>query len=190
MKRSRQPDAFSFAYQLCPPSRTSPVSALSCVSGHKSNARKRCVPVSFTWTCLAWITWATTSWSTRDVVRVFSNFSRATCHLERSAANFHQDMHCSGQFACTKCPASFSLKHQLLSHSLLHTDEKGFKCITYGKKYKCKSDLNAHTKSHAEASFQCPTCDYKAVSRNKLGYHMRCHEKASLKCHVSQLCIN
>ncbi len=105
-----------------------------------------------------------------------------------AALQFHQDSHCSGQFACDKCPASFSLKHQLVSHSLLHTDVKEFKCDTCSKKYKRKSDLNAHTKSHVAALFVCPSCNHKAVSQSKLGYHMWCHEKASLKCRVSNAC--
>ena len=102
-----------------------------------------------------------------------------------AALQFHQDSHCSGQFSCDKCPASFSLKHQLVAHSLLHTDVKEFKCDTCGKKYKRKSDLTARTKSHVAALFACPSCNHKAVSKRKLGYHMCCHKIASLKCHVS-----
>ncbi|XP_067471487.1 zinc finger protein 845-like isoform X1 [Thunnus thynnus] len=61
-------------------------------------------------------------------------------------------------------------------HGNIYTGKKSLKCNTYGKAFKCKSNLNKHLRVHTgEKAYPCNTCEKRFSQPAALKVHMRVH---------------
>ncbi|XP_042277340.1 zinc finger protein 2 homolog isoform X3 [Thunnus maccoyii] len=61
-------------------------------------------------------------------------------------------------------------------HSNIYTGKKSLKCNTYGKAFKCMSNLNKHLRVHTgEKPYPCNTCEKSFSHPSGLKVHMRIH---------------
>lgn len=62
----------------------------------------------------------------------------------------------TNKFLCSFCGKSFNLKAGLLSHEMIHKDEKPFSCSSCPKTFKHKLALVMHERTHTgQRPYQC-----------------------------------
>lgn len=124
----------------------------------------------------------------------------------------HNQIECEPQlnmfFKCDKCPRSFSKRMDLMRHSSVHDEQRGFVCnicekwfsnksnfIRHGrihtgeKPYPCQycqkrfaqvANLNRHTMLHTgNKPFKCEICNKEFTQRDSLKVHMRQHSTSN-----------
>lgn len=65
---------------------------------------------------------------------------------------------------CAICMKLFVTAVDLRQHTLLHTDEKPYKCLTCGENLRYRAQVRAHKKANNEGK---PCCEIKSnVNRN------------------------
>lgn len=75
-------------------------------------------------------------------------------------------------FKCPQCEHSFSRKHNLKSHLLIHSTEKPFHCSICTLKFRRLHDLKRHEKLHTgEKPHQCKNCGRKFSRLDALVRH-------------------
>ncbi|CDR40057.1 CYFA0S04e02696g1_1 [Cyberlindnera fabianii] len=76
------------------------------------------------------------------------------------------------KYHCTHCTHSFTRKHNLKSHLLIHTQEKPFNCSICSSKFRRLHDLKRHEKLHTgQKPHQCKTCGRKFARADALVRH-------------------
>ncbi|KAH3665973.1 hypothetical protein OGAPHI_004162 [Ogataea philodendri] len=76
------------------------------------------------------------------------------------------------KYRCTQCHHSFTRKHNLKSHMLIHTDEKPFECPHCSSKFRRQHDLKRHEKLHTgEKPYRCDKCDKRFARADALLRH-------------------
>ncbi|VEU20510.1 DEKNAAC101273 [Brettanomyces naardenensis] len=83
------------------------------------------------------------------------------------------------RYICPVCHHSFTRKHNLKSHRLIHTDEKPFACTHCPRRFRRLHDMKRHEKLHShEKPFVCSKCG-KGFAR---GDALLRHQKSSSGC--------
>ncbi|KAJ1523267.1 hypothetical protein ONE63_001146 [Megalurothrips usitatus] len=76
-------------------------------------------------------------------------------------------------YKCDFCGKEFQKRSRLLSHVIVHSDEKDFVCAECGKAFKNKSQLCRHSNTHSIApNFSCGICG-RGFKHNDVAKHMR-----------------
>ncbi|XP_041642960.1 zinc finger protein 37-like [Cheilinus undulatus] len=84
-------------------------------------------------------------------------------------------------FTCSKCGKRYKYKSTLTNHLKTHTEERLFGCPECGKRYKYNSTLADHLKTHTgEKLFGCPECGKRYKNRSNLTYHLKTHRGEKL----------
>ena len=79
---------------------------------------------------------------------------------------------------CTECGKGFRLGHTLKRHSLIHTNERPYKCHVCGKTFREFSNLQYHNGTHldkAQRSVVCPLCGRSIVAGRGFRRHLKCY---------------
>jgi len=79
------------------------------------------------------------------------------------------------QFSCNQCGKCLRDPHTLKCHIKTVHGEKKFSCQTCNKKFPHKGALNAHLKTHNEASFTCNICKETIKDSSYFKKHVRSH---------------
>ncbi|XP_023241027.1 zinc finger protein 708-like [Centruroides sculpturatus] len=100
-------------------------------------------------------------------------------HLER-----HKRIHRT--HACEICGKEFKLNGILLSHKLVHSEDRPFKCHICNKSFKSKNHVRNHQKTHSEdRPFKCNICNKSFKSIYHAKSHQETHsEKRRCKCDI------
>jgi hypothetical protein len=78
---------------------------------------------------------------------------------------------------CAECGRGFKWKQALISHALVHSDEKRHLCDTCGYTTAHHSSFRAHKLVHAGVSWSCPQpgCHFVATRKQSLAHHIPTH---------------
>jgi len=90
----------------------------------------------------------------------------------------------SRPYLCTVCDKWYKTKHQLTSHTYLHTGK--YKCTECGKCCQSSAALRDHNRVHTgEKPYKCHVCDKAFRLSGQLSEHMKVHTgDKPHKCHV------
>lgn len=81
-------------------------------------------------------------------------FACEICNKEFTRKNYrdyHQRLHTSNKpHACTMCEFRSAKRHNLIRHMLVHSNEFNFQCDACGKKFKRKTGLDSHQRTHCK----------------------------------------
>lgn len=134
--------------------------------------------------------------SKRDHLLVHSDdrpFECMVCHkkfkMKGSLQKHMRDIHTDTklQFQCEYCSKVFPTKERLMSHFLVHDDEKAFECNICGKRFNRKNNLQDHMLTHStEKNYKCPDCHMCFNRRYSLKLHARNH--LAVKPYRCELC--
>ncbi|ODQ79248.1 hypothetical protein BABINDRAFT_162283 [Babjeviella inositovora NRRL Y-12698] len=76
------------------------------------------------------------------------------------------------KFVCKVCSHSFTRKHNLVSHELIHTQERPHTCSVCSSKFRRLHDLKRHEKLHTgEKPYECAKCARKFARCDALVRH-------------------
>ena len=81
---------------------------------------------------------------------------------------------------CNKCGRSFSTKHSLRSHKLIHATNKTYQCRNCVKEFIFKKQLNKHFKTmhwRENLPYKCKVCDQGLDNIISINKHTRLHKK-------------
>ena len=90
----------------------------------------------------------------------------------------HMAMHGNNekQFHCTMCDQSFSVKGNLQTHMLLHTEEKPHVCDICETGFTRKDTLAKHMRTHSGLRpYECTQCSKKFKQKQSVDRHLRTH---------------
>lgn len=77
---------------------------------------------------------------------------------------------------CEICHKSFSNKHKLNKHVIIHTDERPYSCEICNKSFNHSSNLLRHINDHSKIRpYKCENCPKTFVVKTELRLHMRRH---------------
>ena len=79
---------------------------------------------------------------------------------------------------CTECGKGFRHGHILKRHSLIHTNERPYKCHVCGKTFRELSNLQYHNGTHldkAQRSVVCPLCGKSILAGRAFRRHLKCY---------------
>ncbi|KAH3671353.1 hypothetical protein WICMUC_004650 [Wickerhamomyces mucosus] len=84
-------------------------------------------------------------------------------------------------FACPHCPNTFTRKHNLKSHLLIHSQSKPFHCSICSSKFRRLHDLKRHEKLHTgEKPYECEKCGRKFARCDALVRHINSQSGCTL----------
>ncbi|QPG77295.1 hypothetical protein FOA43_004703 [Brettanomyces nanus] len=87
------------------------------------------------------------------------------------------------RYVCPICHHSFTRKHNLKSHRLIHTDQKPYACSLCSKRFRRLHDMKRHEKLHSnEKPYACEKCGKQFARADAL---LR-HEKSAAGCPVNR----
>ena len=119
---------------------------------------------------------------TQHIYKVHApRFECGVCHKgfgRKSRLKEHSVIHSEERlFKCSRCASSFKRKRTLTHHMRsVHQKEKRFHCNHCSKGYYTKSDLTVHLRVHTgEKPFQCTICGKAFSAKGTLTRHKRCH---------------
>lgn len=105
------------------------------------------------------------------------------CFNRRGNMTQHMKTHLKERkFICKVCKGSFQTLSEVVQHRRQHTHEElvshlkekgGYSCSKCLKLFSSSSDLENHSKSHAEMKFECEICNKQLSNRRTLEYHVR-----------------
>ena len=75
------------------------------------------------------------------------------------------------------CRKGFHFESQLREHLWVHQAQGDWTCFRpkCGKRFKCKSELNAHLIAHNKKEYKCEECAYSNTDPHNLRAHQRRH---------------
>lgn len=108
-----------------------------------------------------------------DNVNGRNNGSTSTHTGSASASNIETELDGDEKrYICSICHHSFTRKHNLKSHLLIHTNEKPFSCSHCSSQFRRQYDLKRHEKTHTrEKPFVCSTCGKQFARADALLRH-------------------
>ncbi|XP_035006844.1 zinc finger protein 544 isoform X1 [Hippoglossus stenolepis] len=111
--------------------------------------------------------------------------------MKRAKVNLHLAVHAangllkstSAGLVCTDCGRKFKSKSQMICHMRSHTGERLFGCSICGKRYKYKSNMKVHMQTHTEERpFSCDICG-KCFNRSfTLNSHVKRNHREYKAC--------
>ncbi|GAB5360069.1 hypothetical protein AAMO2058_000595800 [Amorphochlora amoebiformis] len=110
-------------------------------------------------------------------IRFSPNGSETMTSLGRKGENIKS-------FDCKLCGRAFRLKHHLITHSRLHSNDKPYKCLMCNQSYKQVSNLIAHqAHNHAKGNkYKCETCGKLYATKGVFLRHSLIHQGKLFKC--------
>ncbi|XP_033957099.1 oocyte zinc finger protein XlCOF20-like isoform X2 [Pseudochaenichthys georgianus] len=90
------------------------------------------------------------------------------------------------EFKCLECNKEFNLKHQLVMHTKVHSDEKPFSCNVCDRTFRYKFNCLSHMRRHTEKkTFICDKCGKNFVCSKHLALCTGTEKKStdrSIRC--------
>merc|ERR1719483_282763 len=112
------------------------------------------------------------------------------CSMCNALSNSEEELathNCSKRYKCRLCQRLFSTKHELKSHSYIHSGEKPHMCDFCGKEFRQRATLDRHKLTHeSKRNYDCDICHKKFKFKHYLVSHKLL--RSGVKPHMCTWC--
>ena len=115
------------------------------------------------------------------------------CHLRYPSKSYPKlDPSKLDKYSCEKCPYESKQRASVVTHQLVHSDERPFPCELCDWRFKTRRCLHSHLQRHKkdtlEKIYKCSTCDKAFAFKSDWANHEKNHELRKTKGFSCTLC--